>query len=167
MHMSDLSVGRQHGCLALSKAGSEEGVCTQASMRNLSMAPNVTQVIICCSGLILLWCSFSSEAVVSWCVSGSRQPWPGSPRSLSRVQHATHSGAYGGGSDGHRPLRHLLAAAASASNGSGAGCGAAFPLVEATISGVHTAFTNGTLNCSQLVAVGVGLSPPCYLCWRC
>jgi hypothetical protein len=69
------------------------------------------------------------------------------------VQHATSVKASRVDGDGHKPSRHLLAAAASASNGSGAGCGAAFPLVEATISGVHVAFLNGTLSCSQLVAV--------------
>ena len=121
---------------------------------DISMALNVTNITIC-YGVFLLWSSVHLPALIIWSGSALWLPWPGVTKALPRVSMPRSFGVVRGVGSVHSPLRQLLAASAQNEGASGAGCGAAFPLVEATISGVHAAFMDGTLNCSQLVAVRV------------
>ena len=119
------------------------------------MAIKASHAIICCA---VIWLCDSSrlQARGSWSVYSARI-LPGRLKPIRRVPFSTsawRSTQQRGSASKYSPSRHLLAAGnASAQVASGAACDPAFPLVEATISGVHAAFLAGTLNCSQLMAV--------------
>jgi len=136
-----------------SKTGSKDALCTQASVPDLSMAIKASHVVLCCA-VFWLCSSLRLQAWSFWSVwTAARFPLCSTTsRRVLGIKSAWQSTEPQ--STAATPLRHLLAVfSAPAEPTSGAACKPAFPLVEATISGVHAAFLGGTLTCSQLIAV--------------
>ena len=116
------------------------------------MAIKASHVILCCAVIWLL----GSLHLQAW---DSRSVWraarfPLSFQASRRVLSSKAAWRFTEVQSTATSLRHLLAVdSAPAEAASGAACKPVFPLVEATISGVHAAFLAGTLTCSQLIAV--------------
>ena len=128
-------------------------MCPHARVPDLSMAEKASRAIVFCAVIWLCCCVHLVRSFWPVLTARSLPLWLSTTRPLIMNKPTWPSRRLESTAGSTRPSRYLLAAVSGPPTPSGADCDPAFPLVEATISGVHAAFLAGTLNCSQLVAV--------------